>query len=112
MSEMNDRREFLKAAAIGAVGVAAGPALLREAAAAEAMSINKSAKAVMPSGEILDRRAILSQLGLDPTTPPDAWLAIVACGSNAAALTDRSKELLMKGGVLKKEMMQKAPISR
>ena len=106
MSEKKDRRDFLKAAAVGVAGAAAGPMLMREAAAAGAVQINQSAKAMLPSGKLADRRAILSQLGLNPGTSPDAWLAIIACGSNASALTDMSKQQLMRKGVLKEGQME------
>jgi hypothetical protein len=45
-----------------------------------------NARAVMPSGEVLDRAQILDRLGLNPNTSPTAWLTIAACGSNASAL--------------------------
>lgn len=94
----NSRRKFLKSA----VAVTAASMLGAKAAQAQsrsllprrtridrspqALSINPDAVAIMPTGEIADRSAILQKLGLDPSTPPDAWLAIVACGSNASAL--------------------------
>lgn len=45
-----------------------------------------NARAVMPDGRTLSRAEILQNLGLNPNTNPTAWLAIVACGSNASAL--------------------------
>jgi hypothetical protein len=45
-----------------------------------------NARAVMPDGGMMDRAQILQRLGLNPGTSPTAWLAIVACGSNASAL--------------------------
>ena len=68
--------------------------------------INPKAKAVMPDGKVVDRSAILKQLGLDPSTPPDAWLAVVACGSNAAALRPQTREQLIKKGVMRKEQFE------
>lgn len=100
MSEKRDRRDFLKAAAVGVAGAAGAPLLMGEAAAAGSSRMNPNAKAVMPNGKEMSRADILSTLGLDPGTAPDAWLTIVACGSNASALTARSKEQLMKKGVL------------
>lgn len=50
------------------------------------VSINTVAKTVMPDGKLLSRTELLKRLKLDPSTPPDAWLAIIACGSNASAL--------------------------
>ena len=105
MSDKKDRRDFLKAAAVGVAGAAAGPMLMREAAAAGTQRINPNAKAVMPNGALKDRRAILSQLGLNPGTSPDAWLAIFGCGSNASALTKNTREQLMRKGVLQEGQM-------
>lgn len=45
-----------------------------------------NARAVMPNGAMLDRAGILEKLGLNPHTSPDAWLAVIGCGSNASAL--------------------------
>ncbi len=45
-----------------------------------------NSRAVMPDGRALNRGEILQTLGLNPNTSPTAWLAIVACGSNASAL--------------------------
>lgn len=69
------------------------------------ISINPAAKAVLPDGKILDREKILSSLNLDPSTPPDAWLAIVACGSNATALLDKDFKTLVKNDVIKMKHM-------
>jgi len=57
-----------------------------------------NSKAVMPDGSLADRAAILKALNLNPNTPPDAWLTIAACGSNASALNMKTaKELVAKG---------------
>lgn len=64
-----------------------------------AVSLN-TAKAVMPNGSLLDRAAVLRQLGLDPSAPPDAWLTIAACGSNASALTTEQLTTLERAGKL------------
>jgi len=106
MSDTEQRRKFFKQAAAAAAGVVVGPSLLREAkAAGQTVAINPGAKAVMPSGQQLDRKAILSQLGLNPNTPPDAWLAVIGCGSNASALKPGSREELMRRGALRPEVM-------
>ncbi|KHK90663.1 hypothetical protein LK12_15155 [Novosphingobium malaysiense] len=63
----------------------------------ELLSINE-AHAIMPDGKMLDREEVLDKLGLDPTTPPDAWLTIIACGSNASAIkTEKLRELVDNG---------------
>ena len=43
-------------------------------------------RAVLPDGSLASREQILRALNLNPGTAPDAWLAIIACGSNASAL--------------------------
>ena len=111
MSNKKDRRDFLKIAAVGTAGIAMGPLLMKEAAAADTIRINPRAKAVLPSGQLADRRAILKQLGLNPNTPADSWLSIFSCGSNAAALTDRTREQLRKRGV-KMDMPQNRMLRR
>ena len=101
MSDKKDRREFLK---IAAVGVAVGPLLMKEVAAADTIRFNPKARAVLPSGQLADRRVILKQLGLNPSTAADEWLAICPCGSNAAALTNDSRIRLQKKGVQMDQM--------
>jgi len=64
------------------------------------IAINPSATALMSNGTHLDRPAILSKLGLDPHTPVDAWLAIVACGSNASALHNNDLRTIVSKGTL------------
>ncbi len=66
----------------------------------KSVTINPNAKAVMADGKILDRAAILSQLGLNPATAPDAWLTVVACGGNASALHPGDAQQLINRGVL------------
>lgn len=66
----------------------------------KSITINPQAKAVMADGRTLDRAAVLSQLGLNPATPPDAWLTIVACGGNASALHPGDAQQLINKGVL------------
>lgn len=67
----------------------------------QSLSVNHAAKAIVGSGKALDRAAVLQQLGLDPHAPPDAWLAIVACGSNASALKTQDIATLVSRGTLK-----------
>jgi hypothetical protein len=88
------RRDFMKAAAVA--GLAAGGVLGGEVKAWAA-----GEKAVLPDGSALTREQLLTRLGLDPSTPPEAWITIVSCGSNAAALKRVDAERLMKGGKLK-----------
>lgn len=45
-----------------------------------------NARAVLPDGRTIGRSDILQSLGLNPNTSPTAWLAVIACGSNASAL--------------------------
>lgn len=83
------------AAAVVAAGAAAAQTFKRQHGATQRMGargLNKSAKAILPDGSLADRGAILTTLGLNPTTPPDAWLAIINCGSNASALTPQQLE--------------------
>ena len=97
--EKTSRRAVLGAAVVGA-GVAAAGLPAAAAGAPQAARLNK-AKAVMPDGSMLDRVAVLTKLGLDPSTPPDAWLTVVACGSNASALTREQIRTLTQSGKLK-----------
>jgi len=84
------------AVAVAAAGAAAAQPQIQKGATMGrtmgAMRLNKSAKAILPDGSLADRGEILTKLGLNPNTPPDAWLAIVACGSNASALTTQQME--------------------
>lgn len=62
--------------------------------------VNTSARAVMPNGKVVSRRDLLQQLGLNPSTPPDAWLVITKCGTNASALNiPDAKRLLQRGTI-------------
>ncbi|MCS7031213.1 MAG: twin-arginine translocation signal domain-containing protein [Gloeomargarita sp. SKYG116] len=103
MAGNTERRNLLKAALIAAgamlpAGIARAQQKLRQT-----LEINPQAKAVMPDGKILSREMILQRLGLDPKTPPDAWLTIVRCGSNAAALGPERLQNLIREGKLKLE---------
>lgn len=66
----------------------------------QSVSINPAAKALLPTGRALARADILRQLGLNPNTPVDGWLAIVACGANAAALTSQDLKTFLTRGTL------------
>lgn len=95
------RRDLIAAAATGAAGLAVAGAAAGQPRTPQVRSLNPNAKAVLPDGRKLDRAAVLSQLGLDPNTPPDAWLAIVVCGSNASALRPGELQSLVRKGTLK-----------
>ncbi len=99
---VSSRRAVLgAAAAAGAgVGLAVAGAAAAQTSKLSARALNPAAKAVLPDGSALDRKAVLSRLGLDPSTPPDAWLAIVACGSNASALKPGELQSLVDRKVL------------
>ena len=57
-------------------------------------------RAVFPDGSTLNRAQILERLGLNPGTPPDAWLNIIGCGSNASALTfEQAREVAITRSV-------------
>lgn len=94
MDEMKDRRSFLKGAAVATLAGAAGIGFSKEACAA-----NPNAKAIMPDGILKTRAELMAQLGLNPSTSPDAWLAILDCGVNAGALSGIQKDQLMKRGL-------------
>jgi len=95
------RRQVISAAATGAAGLAVAGAAVAQPVGIQARTLNTNAKAVMPNGKALDRTAVLSQLGLDPNTPPDAWLTVIGCGSNASALKPGDLQSLVARGVLK-----------
>jgi|CXWL01.1.fsa_nt_gi hypothetical protein len=100
----SERRKFLKTAGAATVGIGAAGAAMAQTqprAQPQTMAINRSAKAVLPGGKMADRGQILQQLGLDPTTPPDAWLSITSCGSNASALSPAELKGLVQRGTLK-----------
>jgi hypothetical protein len=66
----------------------------------KSISVNPGAKAVLPTAKTLDRSEILAQLGLNPHTSPDAWLALIMCGANASALHPGDAQQLIDKGVL------------
>lgn len=76
------------------------------------VSINVAAKAVLPNGKLVARENILQQLGLNPGTSPDAWLAIVACGSNASALNPSDAKILVERGVISDKILDAATLKK
>jgi hypothetical protein len=114
MTTKTSRRGFIKAAAVASAGAAVGSSLINTPADAQPTAgsiqsarINRQAKAILSGGKIVSREEVLSQLGLNPQTPPDAWLAIVACGSNASALKPGELQELVKSGQIKREIFDK-----
>ncbi len=75
------------------------------------ISLNNSAKSVMPNGSILSRGEILSALNLDPGASPDAWLAVIGCGSNASALTENDARILVEKGAISKSILSKTQVA-
>lgn len=71
-----------------------------EISSLERANIALNARAILPDGNQLSRAEILEQLNLNPNTPPEAWLNIVACGSNAAALNLQDAKTLNEQGTL------------
>ena len=110
------RRDFVVGASVAAGAAALGssaeaqmrqpqrqidPSALRaiQNNSADSLAINPQARAMMPGGTPVDRAEILTRLGLNPNTPPDAWLAIVGCGVNASALSSQQIGVLDRAGV-------------
>ena len=89
------RRTFMKKAAVA--GLAAGAVIGADGAV---WAQRGGAKAVLPNGKLASREQLLTQLGLDPSTPPEAWIVLTSCGSNAAALKRPDAERLLKAGKL------------
>jgi hypothetical protein len=91
-----DRREFLKGAALVSIaGAATGTDALADI---RSVKINTEAKAVMPDGKVRTRLELMREMGLGPSVGTDAWLNIIGCLLNAAALTDRQKSVLTARG--------------
>ena len=67
----NDRRNFVKGAAAGTAGVVAALSGTDALAQIRPQALNPNAKSVLPDGALKDRKEILTQLGLDPTTSPN-----------------------------------------
>jgi len=64
-----------------------------------------NSRAVLPSGKVMSRAEILSQLNLNPRTAPEAWLNVVACGVNASALNFKDANELVDKGVLDRRFL-------
>src|SRR6266446_1358493 len=115
MSDKESRRSFLKTGASVAASVVVGsavPASAQEPTAEKAVkdmlkAVPANNTAVLPDGRKLTRAEILTKLNLDPKTPPDAWLAIVGCGSNASALNFTQAQRLARRGVIEKTELEK-----
>ncbi len=107
MTKETTRRDFVKTATVAATGAAVGTTVAATDAAAQSVRINSAAKGVLSDGKLVSRGEVLQQLGLNPNTPPDAWLAIIACGSNASALKAGELKGLVDRGVIKREMLDK-----
>lgn len=105
------RRDFMKGAATGTVA-AAGITQAPGAQAQSGISVNPAARALMPNGELVDRAQILRQLNLNPNTSPEAWLAIVACGSNKAASPDSAVLEGLKNKTLKLDDLSVGEVRR
>ena len=106
MSDRQDkkqRREFLKVTATGAVMAAGVGTAAAQQPRRATMPVNPQAKAVLPDATVVDRAEILRRLGLRPDVPPDAWLVIVNCGSNASALRPQQLREVVARGVVKRE---------
>lgn len=69
----------------------------------------KKQRAVMPDGKLRSRAEMMKELGLDPSTPPDAWLSIIGCLVNGSALTPQQRQVLEQRGMKFKgnEMLRK-----
>ena len=94
-----NRRDFMK----GTVGVlVAGATLGGIPGEAHAQSANQ--KAVLPDGRAYSRGELLQRLGLDPNTPPEAWITI-GCVINSAALKLRDAERLVESGKLDRKQL-------
>ena len=63
------------------------------------MKINADARAVMADGKVRTRGELMKQLGLNPSTSPDAWLQVLECGINAGALTTAERNVLTQRGL-------------
>ncbi len=96
MNKEKDRREFLKGAALVSIaGVAAGTEALADV---RMVKLNTEAKALMPDGQLRTRLELMRELGLGPSVGTDAWLNIIGCLFNAAALTEKQRSILTARG--------------
>ena len=102
MGSEKERRDFLKKAALASVtgaGAAAGLTATEALADVRTMKINTDAKAVLADGKVRTRGELMTQMGLNPSTSPDAWLNILICGINAGALTTAERNVLTQRGL-------------
>lgn len=76
------------------------------------MRVNTAAKAITSGNKMLSRAEILGKLGLDPRTPPEAWLAIVACGSNASALKATEARTLVDANKLRATSFHRSVVDK
>lgn len=94
-----DRRDFIKKATLAGVGLAAGALLGGKSSDVWADGV--APKAMLPDGKLFTRGELLSKLGLNPNTAPEAWINIVNCGGNAAALERNDAVRLERLGKLR-----------
>lgn len=108
-----DRRDFIKTAAATAIGLAIAPVLVGEAKAQMQMmkrarvkrsAVKLNQGAVLPDGKRYTRAQLLGKLGLDPKTPPEAWITIT-CGTHAGALKPEDAKRLLDQGKINKNML-------
>lgn len=76
------------------------------------VKINPQATAISKNGVVLNREHILENLGFDPHTPPDAWLAVIACGSNASALHPGDLQSLVNRGIIDKSKLDAGALNK
>jgi hypothetical protein len=99
-SRNESRRDFMK----GAVGtLVVGATLVGGRGKAHAQEANR--RAVLPDGKAYTRPELLRRMGLDPSTPPEAWISIVKCGQNSAALKPGDAQRLVKDGKLDRKQL-------
>jgi hypothetical protein len=104
------RRDLIKMTIGAAVGVVAigetASALGADVKLAPRGSLALNNRAVLPGGREMTRGEILQSLNLNPKTPPEAWLSITSCGSNAAGLNFHDAEALSKMGKLDAQSLE------
>ena len=95
------RRDFMKSA-VGTLVV--GATLVGSRGVAHAQGANQ--KAVLPDGKAYSRAELLRRLGLNPNTPPEAWITIT-CQINAGALTPGDTERLLEAGKIDRKQLSR-----
>jgi hypothetical protein len=99
-SRDESRRDFMK----GAVGtLVVGATLVGSRGEAHAQEANR--RAVLPDGKAYTRPELLQRLGLDPNTPPEAWISITKCGTNAGALKPGDAQRLLDAGKIDRKQL-------